>query len=203
MTTTATDFLREAERAGCRVLTDGARVGLKGPADAVARLRPDLGRLKPDLLRVLTPADPAPPHDAEPLAKTPPAPGLPPCENGRACDLDGRERYCLKFCKPAFLRDAQRPHPPEGWRVVDGGKARAAVGTSSGAVEVTLAEGRPAWRDEVGRWPEDFKTAWAELSESHTRAGRHPKASEWLAWDDLRQGAEEAARDDREKEAKR
>lgn len=50
---TASDFLREAERLGCEVLVDGPRVGLRGPPDAVAGLRAALGRLKPEILRLL------------------------------------------------------------------------------------------------------------------------------------------------------
>ncbi len=53
MAVTATDFIREVEALGCELLTDGERVGLRGPGEALARLRPDLARLKPELLRVL------------------------------------------------------------------------------------------------------------------------------------------------------
>jgi hypothetical protein len=50
---TARDFLAEADRLGCEVLTDGKRVGLRGPRAALTQLTRDLERLKPDLLRVL------------------------------------------------------------------------------------------------------------------------------------------------------
>jgi len=50
---TATNFILEANRLGCEVLTDGERVGLRGPREVLERLQPELGRLKPELLKVL------------------------------------------------------------------------------------------------------------------------------------------------------
>ncbi|MDF1551676.1 MAG: hypothetical protein P1P84_01380 [Deferrisomatales bacterium] len=52
--TTAADFLKEARRLGCEVLTAGDRVGLRGPQEAVEQLTPHLGRLKAELLALLT-----------------------------------------------------------------------------------------------------------------------------------------------------
>ena len=51
--TTAEDFLEEAQRLGCVVLTSGDRVGLRGPQAAVAQLTPHLRLHKPALLRLL------------------------------------------------------------------------------------------------------------------------------------------------------
>lgn len=139
------------------------------------------------------------PTAAAPVAQVSvtPAPGAPPCERGQRCDLDGKQRYCGTFCKPAFERDAERPHPPPGWDVLPGGKARATVDTPSGSAEVVLTTDRPAWLAEIDGWPADYQEGWRELAESFQRAGHPRAAAEYLAHEDLAQGAREAAEQDR------
>lgn len=57
---TARELLWEAIAAGVEVVTDGARVGLRGPRRQVERLHPHLAEAKADLLRLLRPDFTAP-----------------------------------------------------------------------------------------------------------------------------------------------
>lgn len=146
-------------------------------------------------LAFLAKQDTDPPETAAPAqAPEPPSPpGSPPCEHGQRCDLDGAARYCREHCRPGYAADALRPHPPEGWRVLPGGRAEAEVD----GVRVTLTTGRPAWRAEVDAWPADFREAWADLAACHERAGLHRAAAAYLSFEDLKTGAQEAAERDR------
>ena len=184
---TALALLAEVEQAGGSLLLDGDSLKVRAPAPLTADLMGPLKEGRADVVAEL-----------RRRAAPPPTTGADrtPChacrgrrfwrsvQAARSSIPEERERLiCGKCHPPAF------PELVAEW--IDGPEPEPAllvVKTHSGSAEVGLTTKRPAWRDEVDGWPADFKAGWRELAESYQKAGHHPKAADYLAFDVLREG---------------